>query len=140
MAKNLYLLDTQIWIDHYLERGPDGIYGDQALKLILKIIEDDSKVVFSNFNEKEMKDIGLSQTEINSLLSMIKPDHIKRVSVTKVQFEEAHRLAEQRDIPLGDSIHALIARDNDAQLVSRDEKDFIRIKDITKYKEPKDLI
>lgn len=87
-----------------------------------------------------MKGIGLSKTEINSLLSMIKPDHIKKVSVTKVQFEEAHRLAKQRNIPLGDSIHAIIARDNDAQMVSRDEKDFRKIKDITEYKEPKDLL
>ena len=140
MAKNLFLLDTQIWIDHYLERGPDGIYGEQALKLILKIIEDDAKVVFSNFNEKEMKAIGLSQTGINSLLSMIKPNHIKRVSVTKTQFEEAHRLAKQRNIPFGDSVHAILARDNDAQMVSRDEKDFSKIKDITEFKEPKDLI
>lgn len=140
MAKNLFLLDTQIWIDHYLERGPSGIYGKQALKLILKIIEDDLKVVFSNFNEKEMKDIGLSQTEINALLSMIKPDHIKRVSVTKVQFEEAYRVAKQRNIPFGDAVHAILARDHDAQMVSRDEKDFRKIKEITEFKEPTDLI
>ena len=135
-----YYLDTQIWVDHYLKRGPSEIYGRQALKLILKIIADNSKVVFSNFNEKEMRDIGISQVEINSLLSMIKPNHIKRVSVTKDQFEEAHRLSKQRRIPFGDSVHAILARDNDAQMVSRDEKDFSKIKDITEFKEPKDLI
>src|SRR3989344_7333963 len=137
MTENLYYFDTQIWIDHYLERGPDGIYGKQALTLILKIIEDDSKVVFSNFNEKEMKDIGLSLTEINSLLSMIKPDHIKRVSATKVQFEEAKIISKQRNVPFGDTVHAILARDHDAQLVSRDEKDFRKIKDIIEFKEPK---
>lgn len=97
-------------------------------------------MVFSNFNEKELKDIGLSQAEINSLLSVIKPDHIKRVSVTKIQFEEAYRLAKQRSVPLGDAIHAILARDHDAQLVSKDEKDFVKLKDITKHQEPEDLI
>lgn len=132
-----YLLDTQIWIDHYLKREP---FGEFALKLILKIISEDSIIIFSNFNEKEMKDIGLSPIETNSLLSIIKPDHIKKVSVTKIQFEEAHRLAKQRNIPLGDIIHAIIARDNDAILVSRDEKDFRKLKDISLMKEPKDLL
>ena len=140
MAKNLYYYDTQIWTDHYLARGPNGIYGKQAFKLIIKIIADDSKIVFSNFNEKELKDIGLSQTEIHSLLSVIKPDHIKRVSVTKEQFEEAKKVSKQRDVPLGDAVHAVVARDHYAQLVSRDEKDFRKLKDITEFKEPKDLV
>jgi len=140
MQKKLFLLDTQIWVDHYLERGPEGIYGKQALKLILKVIADDIKILFSNFNERELKGIGLAQTEINSLLSMIKPEHIKRVSVTKSQFVEAHKLAKQRSIPLGDAIHAIIARDYNAQMVSRDEKDFRKLKDITAFKKPEDLI
>ncbi len=140
MAENLYYFDTQIWIDHYLKRGQNGIYGEQALRLILKVITEDSKVIFSNFNEKEMKDIGLSDMEIYSLLSMIKPNHIKRVSVTKVQFAEARRLANQRDVPLGDAVHAVLARDHEATLVSRDEKDFSKLKDVTYFREPNDLI
>lgn len=140
MVENLYYFDTQIWMDHYLKRGPDGIYGKQALKLILKVIVNDSKVIFSNFNEKEMKEIGLSETEINSLLAMIKPDYIRRVSVTKVQMKEACRLAKQREVPLGDGIHAVLSRDHEATLVSRDEKDFSKLKDITPFREPKDLI
>ncbi len=140
MAKKHYYLDNQIWIDHYLGRGPDGIWGEDALKLIIKIIDEDSKIIFSNFNEKEFKQIGLSETEINSLISMIKPNHIKRVSVTKDQYKEAHRLAEQRKVPLGDAIHAVLARDHEAQLVTRDEKDYRKLKDVTQYKEPKDLL
>ena len=140
MTKNRYYLDTQIWIDYYTQRGPDGIYGDQALKLILKIIIDDSKVIFSNLHEKEMKNIGLSQTDINSLLLIIKPDHVKRVSVTKLHIKEAHKLSKLRNVPLGDAIHAVLARDFEAQLVSRDEKDFRKLKDITKFIQPKNLI
>ncbi len=139
MVKNIYYFDTQIWIDHFLKRGPDNIFGEQALKLVLKIIAEDSKIIVSNFTTKEMKDIGLSEVEINSLLSMIKPDHIKHISVTKNQFQEAYRIATQRNIPLGDTIHAILARDHEAILVTRDEKDFGKLKDITVFKEPKDL-
>ena len=83
--------------------------------------------------------MGLSQIEINSFLQIVKPDHIRRIQITKEQFEEARKLAKQRNIPLGDIIHAIVARDNEAQLVSRDW-DFERLKDITKAKLPEDLI
>ena len=132
---NHFYLDTSIWVDHYLERGENG---QVALKLILKIIDEHSVVVFSNYVEKELKDIGFSQDEINSLLRMVKPNHLKRVQVTKEQFEEARRLSKQRDVPLGDAIHAVLARDHDAQLVSRDW-DFEKLKDITNVQKPQKL-
>lgn len=131
-----FYFDTSIWMDHYLERG---VHGEYALKLILKIIAEDSVVVFSHFVEKELKDAGLSPVEINSLLSMVKPEHLKRVSVTNVQFEEARSLARKRDVPPGDAIHAVVCRDNDAQLVSRDWH-FEQLKDIAVAKKPEELL
>ena len=70
---------------------------------------------------------------------MVKPNHLKRVQVTKEQFEEARRLSKQRDVPLGDAIHAVLARDHDAQLVSRDW-DFEKLKDITNVQKPENLM
>ena len=130
-----FYFDTSIWLDHYLERG---VHGEAALKLILKIIAEDSFVVFSNFVEKELKNVGLSPVAINALLSMVKPEHL-RVSVTKVQFEEARHLAKLRAVPLGDVIHAVIARDTGAQLVSRDW-DFEKLKDISVVRKPEDFL
>ena len=46
-----YLLNTQIWIDHYLERIP---HGEAALKLILKIIAEDSIIIFTNFIQRNL--------------------------------------------------------------------------------------
>jgi predicted nucleic acid-binding protein len=132
----LYYFDTSIWLDHYLKREKNG---EVALELILKIIRNDDKILFSNFVEKEMKNLGLSQNEIHSLLRIVKPDHIKKVQVRKDQFTEAVRLAKQRSVPLGDAIHAIIARDHEAQLVSRDW-DFEKLKDITKARIPEDLL
>lgn len=131
-----YYFDTSIWLDHYLKRGR---HGEVALKLILKIIAEDFVIVFSNFVEKELKDVGLSQPEINTLLSMVKPSHIKRTEVTKIQLEEAYRLAKQRSVPFGDAVHAIVARDTESQLVSRDW-DFNKLKDITRAKLPEDLL
>ena len=133
---NYFYFDTSIWVDHYLERGENG---QVALKLILKIIDEHSIVVCSNYVEKELQDIGFSKEEINSLLRMVKPKNLKRVQVTKEQFEEAKRLSKQRGVPLGDAIHAVLARAHDAQLVSRDW-DFERLKDVVKVKKPEDLI
>jgi len=123
-------------MDHYLERGKNG---ESALKLILKIIADDSIIIFSNFVEKELKNLGLSKTEITSFLQIVKPDHIKIAQVTKEEFEEARKLAKQRSIPSGDAIHAVVARDSQAQLVSRDW-DFEKLKDISRAKKPEELI
>lgn len=131
-----YYFDTSIWMDHYLERGDNGKF---ALRLILKIIAEDSIIIFSNFVEKELKSIGISKTEIHAFLQIVKPEHIKIVHVTKEQFEEARKIAKQRSVPLGDVIHAVVARDHQAQLVSRDW-DFEKLKDITKSKKPEDLI
>jgi len=131
-----YYFDTSIWMDHYLERGKNG---ESALKLILKIIADDSIIIFSNFVEKELKNLGLSKTEITSFLQIVKPDHIKIAQVTKEEFEEARKLAKQRSIPSGDAIHAVVARDSQAQLVSRDW-DFEKLKDISRAKKPEELI
>ncbi len=136
MVENTYYLDTSIWLDYYLEREENG---KNALKLILKIINDKSVIIFSNFVKVELKHIGLSKTEINSLLQIIKPDHIRRVQVTNNQIQESKKLAQLRGVPLGDAIHAILARDHEAQFVSRD-KDFERLKDITLTKKPEDLL
>ena len=132
----IFYLDTSIWLDYYLQRGYNG---DVALALILKIIVEDSIIIFSNYVEKELKSLGFSPTEINTFLTIIKPKHLKHVQVTKNQLEEAYRVSKQKNVPFGDAIHALIARDCEAQLVSRDW-DFTKLKEITIAKIPEDLL
>lgn len=134
MVIKIYL-DTSIWLDHYLKRGKNG---DAALRLILKIIKDDLIIIFSNYNEKELKDLNFSPFEISELLSMIRWN-LRKVQVNKEQFDEARRVSKQRSIPLGDAIHAVIARDNEAVLISRDH-DFERLVDIVETKPPEELL
>ena len=48
-------------------------------------------------------------------------------------------IAKQRNIPRKDVLHAIIARDNDLQLIATDHH-FDKLKDITKTKKPVDFI
>ncbi|MBI4983693.1 PIN domain-containing protein [Candidatus Woesearchaeota archaeon] len=136
MAENLYYFDTSIWIDFYDKRGYNG---EVAKKLLEKIILQDDFVLYSDIVVIELKKLGFSEYEINQIFSIAKPDHIKRVHSTKNQIEEAKKLAKQKDVPLRDALHAILARDHQAQLISRDW-DFERLKDITTAKKPEDLI
>ncbi len=131
-----YYFDTSIWIDVYDKRGENG---EKARQLVDKLILNDSFVVYSNMVTTELKKIGFSEYEINQILSVAKPNHIKRVNFTKQQVEEAKRLAKQRDVPFGDALHAVVARDNCALLVSRDH-DFDKLNDVVTTKKPEELI
>lgn len=64
---------------------------------------------------------------------------IKKVIVTKEQREEAKRISEERNIPRGDALHAIIARDSKLILVTRDNH-FKKLEDISKYYKPENLI
>lgn len=133
--ENFFYLDTSIWLDIYLRRGR---HGEIARTLLLWIIAEDKTVLFSNYIEKEFRNVGISQIDIHKTLWIVKPDHFKYIYANKEQIEEARNIAKQRNIPFGDVLHAILARDNDAQLISRD-RDFKRLKDITQAKMPEEL-
>ncbi|MEK6921710.1 MAG: PIN domain-containing protein [Nanoarchaeota archaeon] len=132
----IYYFDTSIWIDIYDKRGYNG---EVAKKLMEKIILQDSYVLYSDVVVLELKRLDFFESEINQMLGIAKPDHIKRVQSSRNQIEEAKNLAKQRNVPLRDALHAIIARDNGAQLVSRDW-DFEQLKDVTNTKKPEDLL
>lgn len=135
MAQKFYF-DTSIWIDIYDQRGYNG---EMAKKLMEKIIIEDDIIVYSEVVIIELKKLGFSEYEIHSLLSIAKPDHLERVHATKSQIEESKRIARQREVPFRDALHAILARDYEAQLVSRDW-DFDKLKDVTKVHKPEDLL
>ena len=135
MDKDLYL-DTSIWLDIYEKRGNDG---EHALNLIIKMINKDSKIAYSDLNIKEFKHLGYTQDEVNFILSIAKPNNIKHIHIYRWQIEEARKLARQRDIPNKDALHAILARDNNLQLITRDLH-FEKLRDITKAGKPEDFI
>ncbi len=64
---------------------------------------------------------------------------IEKVFVTKEQRDEAKKIAEQRNLPPGDVLHAILARDNNFIMITRD-KHFRELGDITKHYKPEDII
>ncbi len=135
MAEEFYY-GTSIWLDFHEKRGKNG---ESALKLILKIINEDLKMAYSDLTIKEFKNLGYSSDEINAILSIVKPNNIKRVHIYKEQKEEAKNIARQRGVPEGDALHAILCRDNQIQLVSRDSH-FDQLNDTTDAKPPEEFM
>lgn len=135
MQEDFYL-DTSIWLDFHEKRE---INGELALKLILKIINEDLKIAYSDLHIKEFKNLGYTQNQINSIFNIAKPDNIKRIHIYREQIEEATKIARQRNVPKKDALHAILARDNNLQLISLDTH-FEKLKDISAYKKPEDFI
>jgi len=134
--KQNYYFDTSIWIDIYDQRGYNG---KVAKQLMTKIILNNEIIIYSNVIIIELKKLGFSEHEINQILKIARPDHSKRVHSTKLQLEEAIRVAKLRKVPLRDALHAILARDHDAIFISRDW-DFEQLKDITTTHKPEELL
>jgi predicted nucleic acid-binding protein len=131
-----FYFDTSIWLDFYEKRGKNG---ENAFNLIQKIIKNDLKIAYSVLNVKEFKNLGYNQESINAIFSIAKPDNIKPIHVYREQLEEARKISRQRKIPNKDALHAILARDNNLQLIAID-KHYEQLKDITEAKKPKDFI
>ena len=131
-----FYLDTSIWLDFYEKRGNNG---ESALKLILKIIDENLKLNYSDLHIKEFKKLSYAQSEINSIFSIAKPKNLKHIHIYREQKEDAKYVARKRNVPEGDVLHAILCRDNNLQLISRDT-DFEKLKDISKASLPEDFI
>lgn len=134
-----YYLDTSIWLDFFEDRDePNLPKGRWAHELLKKITNSDAKAVYSDHNIFELGLAGYSSFEIDDMFKPIKPI-LLFVESTQKQIGKARDLALKRNIPKGDALHALIARDNKAILVTLD-KHFREVLDIIKPKRPQDLI
>ena len=134
-----YIIDTSIWVDLYEDRKDynNEPLGDYAFKLLVKIKAKGSFIVLTDFLIKELETL-YSVAEING---MFKPFEkiIKKIIATEKQREESKKIAKERDVPAGDALHAIVARDNDLILVTRD-RHFRKMEDISKHYKPEELI
>ena len=111
--------------------------GDYAFKLLVKIKAKESVIVLTDFLIKELETI-YSIAEINGLFKPFEKI-IKKIIAAEKQREEAKKIANERDVPAGDALHAIISRDNDLILVTRD-RHFRKLEDISKHYKPEELI
>ena len=133
-----YYLDTSVWMDYYEDRkDPSKDIGEFAFSLLSKLLASKSRIVVSTFLLRELE-TAYSLDKIRGL-AMHFEKLMEKVGVSDEQREEAKKIAQERGIPQGDVIHAIIARDNHAILVSRD-KHFQLLKDICEVAKPEELI
>jgi len=134
-----YYIDTSIWIDLYENRKGynDEPLGDFALKLFSLIKAKKNKLIITDILIRELE-MSYSLEEING---MVKPFEkiIEKVIATTEQRDESKKIAEERSLPPGDVLHAIIARDHNLILITRD-KHFRRLEDISKNYKPEDII
>lgn len=134
-----YYVDTSIWIDIYEDRKghQDEPLGDYALKLFSILKATGKTLVISDLLLRELESF-YSLAEINGMMKPFEPI-IEKIIATKAQREEARKIAQERDIPPGDALHAILARDHKLILITRDN-DFRKLTDISKYHKPEDVI
>lgn len=127
-----YYIDTSIWLDYY-EKRVDRLrpLGDLAYEFFKRISED--TVFYSELLIKELKDYDCSDEEIKEIIAIAA--NLVFVEISEKQYQEAGRIAKKRNLPIGDVLHAIVARGNNAILVTRD-KHFYELKDIVEVKSP----
>ncbi len=125
-------------MDYYEDRkDPSKDIGECAFQLLCKLLASDSKIVVSSFLLRELE-VAYSLDKIRGLARPFER-LMEKVDVSDLQREEAKKIAEKRGLPKGDVIHAILARDNDSILVSRD-KHFQLLKDICEVVKPEEII
>jgi len=133
-----YYLDTCIWFD-YFENREDNLrpLGEWALKLINKIISEEGIFIFDEHLLNELRN-KYSREILNRYFEIIPLTLIINVKINEYQIREATKFKQMLKIPFEDALHAIVARDNHATLISRD-KQFQEIDFIECYK-PEDLV
>tara|TARA_Y100000310_G_C20314465_1_gene637767 strand:+ start:68 stop:487 length:420 start_codon:yes stop_codon:yes gene_type:complete len=135
-----YYIDACIWRDFH-ENREDKFrpLGEWAFNLFRLIRETKSKVIYSDLiNDELSKDFN--KEEILEIIKIIFEEGLlEKIELEKEQFQEAAKLKRERNLPFGDCLHAIIARDNQAIMVTRD-KHFEELQDVVESYKPEDLI
>ncbi|MBI4440288.1 type II toxin-antitoxin system VapC family toxin [Candidatus Woesearchaeota archaeon] len=134
-----YYIDTSIWVDLYDDRkGYLGEpLGDFALSLFSLLKGKGFRLVITDCLIKELEQV-YSIAQING---MIKPFEgvTEKIMATEEQKKEAMVVSKTRNVPAGDALHAIIARDSNLILVTRD-RHFRKLRDISPNYKPEELI
>lgn len=134
-----YYLDACIWRD-YFENRSDRFrpLGEWALMLIKKIIEENNIIFYSELIIEELQE-AYTLKEIENIFSIATNDVLIKIEVCGEQLKGAVILSKRYQIPRKDALHAILAKDNNAILVTRD-KHFYELEKEISVKKPEDLL
>jgi len=134
-----YYFDTSIWLDFFENRDePNFPKGKWVQEFVERIIEANGKIVYSDLVLVELQVGGYSSFEVEVLFKQLKSVLVFIESTEKFQ-RKAKDLAGKRNVPKGDALHALLAREAKATLISFD-RHFKELQDIVKTKKPQEVM
>lgn len=135
-----YYIDSSVWRDLHEDRSDRfRPLGEWAFELFRMIRETRGIVLYSSLVIKELlKDFN--EDEIDNIFEIVSKKHLlKKVKITNEQRQEAAKACKGLEVPFGDYLHAILARDNNAIMVTRD-KHFWELQHIVEISKPEDLI
>ncbi|MFH1649711.1 MAG: PIN domain-containing protein, partial [Candidatus Woesearchaeota archaeon] len=134
-----FYLDTSIWMDIRENRGgyEGEPLGDYGLKLLMNILAGGDSIAVSELLFVKLQS-KYSNDEITSLFAPFEKI-LNRIHIDRHQREWAQELAMVRNVPRGDVLHAILARDNNLILVTRD-RHFKLLDDIARHFKPEELV
>lgn len=131
--------DTSIWLDIFEDRDEPNLPKSKHARSLLGLcIKQQNDIAISSVIYYEMQTVGYSTFDLDKLFEPFSRIVIF-VEPTRKQFGKAKDLAAKRDVPLRDAMHAIIARDLKAVLVTRD-RHFQVLRDIVPSARPEDII
>jgi len=133
-----YYIDAAIWRDfHENRKDKSKNLGELAFESFKKTRSNKEKILYSDFVVEELSHAYDKQT-INKLFKGVS-EALEKVEIHEKQLKEAADLSKKLNIPFGDAIHGVLARDSSAVMVTRD-RHFRKLKDKVIIKKPEDLI
>lgn len=113
-----YYLDTSIWIDLFEDRNePNFAKTEYAIRLIDFVLSNGEIIIYSGIVLSELMSQGYSKYEIKEFWRDLRP-YLCFVRPNKYMLGKARDIAIKRNLPKGDVLHAILARENRAILVS----------------------
>ncbi|MFH1752140.1 MAG: PIN domain-containing protein [archaeon] len=134
---HLFYLDTSIWRDYFEDRKNHiKPLGELAFQFLKECKKRRFKLVYSDLVVFELKK-SYSDEKIKQLFSPF-ADNLVLAEISEKQRLEAVKLESIKDAHKADILHAIIARDEKAVLVSRD-KHFDCLTDIVEVLKPEEV-
>ena len=117
-----FYVDSNIWLDFALDRK-DNIrpLGELAFQFFRKAVREKWQILYSDIVLRELGK-ELTKEEIwQRCFKMVSDENLLGKAMVSVEQEkEAEKISKQQKVPFADAAHAIIARDNNAVVVSRD--------------------
>jgi predicted nucleic acid-binding protein len=107
--------------------------------LFLKMICDKDTIIYSDLILKELT-FDFDKKDLYTLFCILDSlGALKKVVISGSQYDEAKSVALRRCLPHPDVLHAIVARDDGAVLVSQDAH-FQRLRDLVVVRKPQEIV